>query len=150
MPTAQPAMPISAKTSHHVIAPATSSNAPPPRATRAAIQLLLEDQVRIGRVHTCDRLNLVEHESLKRFPVTRFHEGNDVWQAPTHVGRSNAVDPEQLLQDAQGFSRRRVHKDVGFHSPILPRRPPLSRRTPVRPPRPIGSPPATRLRAPGT
>ena len=74
MPTAQPAMPISAKTSHHVIAPATSSNAPPPRATRAAIRLLLDDQVCIGRVHTRDRLNLVEHESLKRFRITRFHE----------------------------------------------------------------------------
>src|SRR5260370_41806849 len=87
---------------------------------------------------------------LKGFRITGFHKGNDIWQDPTHLGRLDALEPTQLLQDAQGFSRRRVHEDVAFHAPLLPRRPRLTRRTPVRSAWPLGSPPATPLRAPRT
>src|SRR2546426_868926 len=79
------------------------------------VALLLEHQVAVALGHTGNALNPVEDEILQGPSVRSFDERDDVWQAPTNVGRLDAVETPQLFHHTGVFPWRYVYKDIGFH-----------------------------------
>src|SRR2546422_8064942 len=86
-----------------------------PTSKVAPRSFLLEHQVAVALGHTGNALNPVEDEILQGPCVRSFDERDDVWQAPTNVGRLDAVETPQLFHHTGVFPWRYVYKDIGFH-----------------------------------